>query len=283
MAAKKAKIGTRRSSLKKKKRSPKIFTWGRRLGVATIVLTAISWVGAWFFLSGANASSSNWVRTKAVAVASDSGFRVENILVEGRKYSDPDILLAVINIEKGDPIFSFNPSEAKTQIEKTDWVKSVRVERRLPDTIYINITEREPLALWQSENGLSLIDNDGEIITRSNLDKFKNLLMVSGENSPKKAKEFISILAAESELEAMIDNVKLIDNRRWNLYLNDGKLIKLPENDMGLAVRNIMLRHVQDGILSSNSITVIDARYQGRLIIRTKLGKVQDYKAALEH
>ncbi len=287
MAAKKAKkskkIGTRRSSLNKKKRGSKrlgmIFMWFKRLSIIIIAVSVILWSGAWFFLSKSDDRASDWIKSAAMSSSADAGFRVANILVEGRRYSDPDILLALINIEKGDPIFSFKPNEAKTQIEKIGWVKSALVERRLPDTIYVHLIEREPLALWRDGGALFLIDIDGEPITKSGLSKFKDLLMISGKGAPSKAYDFISMLDAETMLKDMVNNAKLIDNRRWDLYLHDKKLIKLPESDIGLAIKNIMLRHEQANILTSDAIAVIDARYQGRLIIRTKLGKVQDYKA----
>ncbi len=287
MASKKAKntkkIGTRRSGLKKKKLNPKrfdmLFMWVKRLSVIIIALIAILWGGAWLFLSKSDDKAFDWFKAAAISASADAGFRVANILIEGRKYSDPDILLALINIGKGDPIFSFKPNEAKEQIEKIGWIKSALVERRLPDTIYIKLIEREPLALWRDSDKLSLIDSDGEVITSSDLSKFKDLLMVGGAGAASKANDFIAMLDAENMLKNMANHAKLIDNRRWDLYLHDKKLIKLPESDMGLAIKNIILRHEEAGILTSDAIAVIDARYQGRLIIRTKLGKVQDYKA----
>lgn len=280
--------GTRRSTLKKKrtiKRSggfiEALALWGRRAAVICVALTVILWGAAWFFLSDADTNSANWVKDKTIAMAGDAGYRVENILVEGRQYSDADVLFALINIEKGDSIFLFDPDDAKTQIEKIGWVKSVRVERRLPDTIYIKLEERRPLALWQNGKILSLIDLNGEILTQENLGRFKNLLMIRGKGAPEKAAALLSLLEAEQALQSLVDHAVLVENRRWDIYLLDGKRIKLPETDVGLAIRNMMLRHEQDNILGKDSITVIDARYQGRLIIRTKLGKVQDYKAGL--
>ena len=42
-------------------------------------------------------------------------------------------------------------------------------------------------------------------------------------------------------------------------------------------MRNIIKHHEQEDILGKESVTDIDARYKGRLIVRTKLGTVQDY------
>ncbi len=280
--------GTRRSTLKKKRTVKRsggfievLALWGRRAAVICVALMIMLWGGAWFFLSDADTDSANWIKDRSIAAAGSAGYRVENILVEGRQYSDADALLALINIEKGDSIFLFDPTDAKAQIEKIGWVKSARVERRLPDTIYIKLEERRPLALWKNGKTLSLIDSNGAVLTQENLGRFKNLLMIRGKGAPKKAESLLALLDAEQALKQLVDHAVLVETRRWDIYLQDGKRIKLPETDVGLAIRNMMLRHEQDNILGKDSITVIDARYQGRLIVRTKLGKVQDYKAGL--
>lgn len=42
-----------------------------------------------------------------------------NIMVDGRKNTDADAIKAIINLEKGDPIFAFDPSEAKGMLENS--------------------------------------------------------------------------------------------------------------------------------------------------------------------
>ncbi len=272
-----------RKPKRKYSKKKKILLPVRKIAAFIILLVFLIWGCIWFFLGGFDKNAMNWVSEKTLSATQKAGFKVENILVEGRKYSDPDILLSVVNVIKGDPIFSLNPEEARKQIERISWVKSARVERRLPDTLYIELQEYEPLALWRNKGELSVIASGGVILTQSNLEQFKDLIMVVGKGAPNKAQELIELLDAEPDLKKMIDHAELIDNRRWNLYTKEDKLIKLPASDLGLAIRNIMLRQEQDNILSKGAITVIDARYKGRLIVRTKLGGVQDYKAHLNN
>lgn len=289
MAAKKkktAKKGTRKSTLKKRKvqsaRRDLFMRWLRRGAVIGVLLVTIGWSAAWIILSEADTRAANWVHHQTLTNLAKIGFRVDNILVEGRRYSDPDILLALVNVKKGDPIFSLKPAEAKQQIERVTWVKKARVERRLPSTVYVHLTEREPIALWQEkEDTVAVIDEEGTVLTRQNLAPFKHLLMIRGDGAPERAQNFIGILSAEAALKDRVDHATLIDERRWDLYLKDGKRIKLPEKDIGLALRNIMTHHKEEDILSKDSITDIDARYTGRLIVRTELGKVQNYKAEI--
>lgn len=287
MAAKKIKRkskGTRASKLKKKlvKAAPSYGLWAKRLGFGLVALVLVLWGGAWLLLPHVDKISLEGVEHKILSKTAAAGFEVKNILVEGRHYTDSDILLALLNIEEGDPIFSFHPKEAKEQVERIGWVKSARIERRLPNTIYVKLNEREPVALWQDdEDRLHLIDSDGERLTQKNLGAFKHLLMIKGEEAAEKSKDFIALLKFEPALFEAVDHAHFLDKRRWDLFLKNGMQIKLPENGVKEAMRHLMIREEQDNILSKESIETIDARYKDRLIVKTRLGEVQDYKSGL--
>lgn len=286
MAAKKKTAskskGTRQSTLKKRKAlksAPNIF--GRKALWGGVAIVGFLWAGAWFFLSDADTKTAHWISDQTMNLTRAAGYEVENILVEGREYSDAEALLAIVNVREGDPIFRFKPLEAKQQIEKIGWVKSARVERRLPDTIYIHLNERAPIALWQHEDNLYLIDSEGERLTQNNLVAFKDLLMVSGHGAQKTVPALNEMLSLYPELVTNVDHAERIDNRRWDVVLKNNKRIKLPEKSASEALAHVMKRQKEDKILDKESIRDIDARYKGRLIVRTQLGKVQDYKSGI--
>ncbi len=287
MAAKKKSAakskGTRQSTLKKRKASPKAapHIMSRKTLWGGIAVIGVLWAGAWFFLSDADTKTAQWMSDQTMSVTRAAGYKVENILVEGRKHSDADAILAIVNVREGDPIFRFKPVEAKAQIEKIGWVKSVRVERRLPNTVYINLKERTPIALWQHDDSLYLIDSEGERLTQENLAAFKDLLMVSGKGAQKAVPALNKMLSSYPDLIANVDHAERIDNRRWDVVLKNSKRIKLPAKASSEALAHVMARQTEDQILDKESIMDIDARYKGRLIVRTKLGKVQDYKSGI--
>ncbi len=249
----------------------------KRAGGSVVAVLFIGWAVAWFILSDGHTATSNWIKNQTLNITANAGFEIEEILVKGRVNTDADLLMALINVGQGDPIFLFNPQEAKTKIEEISWVESAHVERRLPNTIYIGLTEREPFALWHDDGVLSVIDMNGTVITKDKIAPFKKLMMIRGKGAAERAGAFLKTLSGEQALYAIIDHAELIDKRRWDLLLKDGKRVKLPEQDYAIAMRDIMKKHEQEDILGKESITDIDARYKGRLIVRTKLGTVQDY------
>lgn len=275
-------MATRRSTLTNKRRKgpmavalPFLKRFGIILGIATIGFVA----GSWYWLSGNMGRTQNWINNKTVEAGADMGFAINNILVEGRVHTNPDALKAILNVEKGDPLFSFNPDTAREQIEKMNWVRAVRVERRLPDTVYVGITEKKPLALWQKGNELKLLDEKGEVIEESKLSQFKDLVIVMGDDATPHAPDLLKNLEAEPFLLKKIKAAKWIGGRRWDLVFPAGVTAKLPEGEIGLALRRLGQAAESEGLLEKD-IVFVDLREDGRMIVQTTPGAVQEYQAS---
>lgn len=275
--------GTRRSALDNRRppRSTATRLWLTRFGVTSGALALTLWAGAWFFLSDADSRTANWIRQGVLNATADMGFSVANILVEGRVNADREVLMAVLGVQKGDPLFALDPAAAKAQLERISWVKLAQVERRLPDTIYVGLQERRPLALWQKDKKLRLIDAEGQVLTEDNLKKFSDLVVVIGEDAPQKAPALLGLLAAEPEIAKRVQSASWIGGRRWDMTFADGTLVQLPEEDVGLALRRLAQAHGEDGLLDRDIVS-IDLREQGNIIVRTRPGMVQEYKAGLK-
>ncbi len=239
------------------------------------------WLGAWLFLSGAFDRSVLWTQGKVYDLAGAAGFSVQDILVEGRIHSDADVLRALVNIERGDPIFAFNPQDAKELIERVSWVKEAHVERRLPSTIYIGLMEREPVALWQNKKKIRVIDSEGVTLSDRDIEPFKDLIILVGESAPKHAPELLALLDAEPSLHDKVEAATWVGERRWDIKLKSGITVKLPEDDMGFALRKLAQAQDDDGLLEKD-LTVIDMREADRITVRTRPGAVQTYKAGLK-
>jgi cell division protein FtsQ len=100
------------------------------------------------------------------------GLVVTDVKVEGRETTDRETILAALDAGPGTPILAMSPRRAKERLETLPWVRSAVVERRLPDTLYVRLVERKPLALWQHGGKLDLIDREGAVIPVCRLDLF---------------------------------------------------------------------------------------------------------------
>ena len=106
------------------------------------------------------------------------GFRVEDILAVGRTQTGREELLKAVRVSKGAPILAFDIEAARHRVENLPWIKNAQIERILPQTIFMKVEEREPLAIWQHQGQFALIDHEGEVILRDGLERFSNLVVV---------------------------------------------------------------------------------------------------------
>ena len=61
---------------------------------------------------------------------------------------------------------------------------SADVQRRYPDDISVRIVEKLPFALWQSPDGIAVVERSGKVITTQNVEAFSRLPKLVGTGAP---------------------------------------------------------------------------------------------------
>ncbi len=239
---------------------------------------------AWGLLAGAGLSSAVWLWhsgwvAHGIAAAGDgllamtarAGLKVEDVLVEGRARSRRSEILEILGIKRDAPILAFDPHAAKQRLEALPWVGNATVERRLPRVIYLRLVEREPLALWQHEGRLAVIDRSGRVIPGVPAETHARLPLVVGEDAAVHAVEMLAMLASEAELNNRVAALVRVRNRRWNVRLQGGIDVRLPEGDPAGAWAQLARIQREHDVLGRDVVT-IDMRMPDRLIVRTAPG-----------
>lgn len=157
------------------------------------------------------------------------GFQVRDIVVTGRVRASSNQILQQIGLSTNDPIFKFSPQEICDRLHGIPWIKEVQVQRRLPDTLYIRIQERKPLALWQNHQKHVLVDEEGVVIPEENLGNYKNLPIVVGAQAPIYVRDILSTLIKKPQIQSRVTALVWVSGRRWNLQLDGTIEVKLPE------------------------------------------------------
>jgi cell division protein FtsQ len=195
------------------------------------------------------------------------GLRVGDIRVEGRKTTDRETILAALGAHPGTPILAVDPVRAKQQLESLPWVRSALIERRLPDMIYVRLVEREPMALWQHDGKIELIDRSGAVIPVIRLDRFAKLPMVVGEDAARHAAELLAMLSSEPDLLGRVTAAVDVGGRRWNLRIDNSIEVLLPSDDPAAAWADLARLQRNSAILQRD-VQAIDMRLPDRLVVR---------------
>ncbi len=237
-----------------------------------VAAAGLSVVGNWYLAeTGWMQARANDLRNWAIEITGDAGLRVTDVVVSGRNRADSKEILAALDLERGSPILGVDIDEARARIESMGWVQSAEIARRLPDVIYVRVTEREPLALWQHNNRIVLIDPDGHTIQHSDLDSFASFPLVVGEGAPVVAGELIDLLRAYPAVAQATEAAIRVSDRRWNLRLHSGIDVRLPEEKLAVALDRLE-EYQREHDLFDRDVVAVDLRVPDRLIVRVSPG-----------
>ncbi len=239
----------------------------QRGGIAFATGLVLAGIG-WLATSGWIPRSVARAELALLAASADAGLELGDVLVEGRQRTERRVVLTTLGVVRGQPILAFDPYAAQARLERLPWVRSATVERRLPTAIHVRLIERQPLALWQHQGRISVIDQDGKVIPGAEPKAFTRLPLVVGENAPDHTAELLAMLNNEPELRTRVSTAVRVHDRRWNLRLDDSIDVRLPEQNAAAAWAELARAQREHGVLGRD-VAVIDLRLPDRLVVRT--------------
>ena len=195
--------------------------------------------------------------------------RVQTITINNRANTPEPLLRAALGVSVGDPILGFSVSGARDRIESLSWVEHVAVERRLPSTIVVDLTERRPFAIWQNQGKFTLIDRDGQTVTNEDVAQFGNLPLVVGIGAPPFAAALLTSLDQVPEIRDRVVAMVRVGQRRWNLQLKNGITVMLPEGHEDAALKRLHDLQTTQSLLD-RPLVFVDMRLPDRLAVRVK-------------
>jgi cell division protein FtsQ len=209
-------------------------------------------------------------RERLLAATARLGLVVEDVVLEGRQKTPEPLLRAALGVRPGDPILGISLAGARARIETINWVASATVERRLPDTIIVQLQERRPFAVWQHEGRFVLIDRNGGTVTDSDVAAFANQVpLVVGAGAPAAAAALIDALAAWPDVMSRMVAAVRVGERRWNLRMKNGADVLLPEGAEAAALARLTEMQTTYALLD-RPLAVIDMRLPDRLVVRPR-------------
>ena len=214
-------------------------------------------------------------------VAAHGGFAVDDVRMAGNKETSDIDVLEKLELTGWTSLVGFDADAARERIAGLPWVESASVRKIYPDVLEVTIEERKAFAIWQHGRELSLIDAEGRIIAPFRQERFATLPLVIGRGANERAAEFLSRLDRVPGLAARTKALIRVADRRWDLRLENGIAIRLPEFGEDAAVDEIVRLDREQGILSRD-IAAVDMRLEDRLVVQLTPDAVVRREAALK-
>ena len=204
-------------------------------------------------------------------------FRVRQVEVRGTRWLAPDEVLAVSGVGEESSVFD-SPEAWIAALEEHPMIQSVKVERRLPSTVRIVVTETQPVALVRSTTLLP-VDAEGRVLPiapeAARLDL--PILMAQAEVDSEgyvdaRARSAIGALAqlqrTEPTLAAAVSEFDGGNALRLLLRLSTPTVALLPLD--ASATRLNEVRRTLDDLATRGELPrtlVVDGRFEGQVVV----------------
>ena len=168
----------------------------------------------------------------------NSKLNIEEIYLENNKFIDEKKLKNKLSFLYETNLFLLNEKDIKLKLEEIDIIDSFEVKKIFPNKIKIIIFEKKPIAIIQNKKEKKYYTNKGHTTGFSNLEEYKNLPIVFGDQ-----KNFKILHENLKSIDFPIDQIKtffLFESKRWDIVTNTNQTIKLPIKNYRESLKNFM-------------------------------------------
>jgi len=232
----------------------------------TVILggaAALAWVVA------SMAGVPQLVEAEMALLASKSGFEVKRVEVRGvNRMNELKIYEKVLG-QRDQAMPRLDIAALRDELLQLSWVKDARVSRQLPDTLVVDVIERNPHAVLRRDGRLTLIDETGHPLEAVNPAKAKGLLVLTGHGAESRVPDLVHLLDAAPALRPQVAEAEWIGNRRWNLTFKTRQVLALPEGEERSASALLTFARM-DGVdrLLGGTVASFDMRSADRIYMR---------------
>ena len=251
------------TEINKRKKRSKAFS-ARVLGVTFLVITTSLLI---FF------KITIWLQTH-------KAFLLKEVKIEGTRFIAEEELRSSIQVDSTKTIFSTDLKAISTQVRKHPLVKNVKVSRRLPSSIIVEIFEKEPLALLY-ESSLLAVDETGTILPDIKLEMLHDFPIITKLELPEK------YIEPTPEISLILNFLKFTKTHYFTIYSEiseisysqkTGIYFYLMEGTIPVYVGDTDFNHKSTKLLNIlnyfnrennlSNIEYFDLRFEGQIVVK---------------
>jgi len=221
--------------------------------------------------------------TQAVtqAVTTGAGFALEDVHVSGNAETSDIDILQQLGLDGSTSVVAIDAHAARAMLLDLPWVTDAEVQKIYPRGLSVKLVERKPVGIWQHGDMLSLIDARGDVIAPLTGARHADLPLYVGLGADVHADELEARLLFHPELRARVKAAIRIADRRWDLRLDNGVTLSLPQDNIGAALQRLAEFDGGRDVLSRD-IAAVDLRLEDRITVRLNEASFERRKSALE-
>ena len=191
-------------------------------------------------------------------------FEIKKIEILKNNLITKNVIYNKLNEIKGRNIFLIKNSDIEKLLIEINFFNKVKIRKKYPDTIILNIFETKPLAILIKKKKKYLIDNKSNLIDLNKNINTTDLPTVFGESAEMYFLNFYDDLKKNDFLTDKIQNFYYFQIGRWDIQLLNGQLIKFPSINIVESIRQIVKLLNRKDMKKYN---VIDIRIKNKVVV----------------
>lgn len=237
-----------------------------RVGTPLVLLAVIS--GTWFSNPDNRAMLDAKIAEAKMQVQQRPEFMVGQIKVDGANHGLTTQVLAALPIDFPVSSFDLDLVAMRETVVAMDAVKDAEIRVGEGGALRVDITPRQPVAVWRAGTTLQLLDGAGVFSGTINARSDRlDLPLIAGDGAEDHIAEALEIFRSAGPLAPRMRGLVRMGERRWDLVLDRNQRILLPEVDVFAALdRVIVLGQTHD--LLERDVAAVDMRNGQRPIVR---------------
>ena len=192
-----------------------------------------------------------------------------NLIILGNRYINSKSLIHELDTNLNSTENKNDLSLISNILKKKKLIKKFIITKTSENLLTIKIEEKNIIGLTKIKNNHYLIDEFNNLIEEKITPKLFHLPFFNGKNSYKNANVILSLIR-KSNVSINYISFSFIDNRRWNINLNNGVKILLPETNIIDTLKLLKKIDSEHNILKGNFIE-IDLRIYKKFFLKPKI------------
>lgn len=237
-----------------------------RIGVPLVLIGVIAFT--WFAKDENRAMAEAKVAEFKEMLQDRPEFTITQMVVVGGDAQLAADVTTVLPLEFPLSSFDLDMEAVRNTVEALYAVESARLRVGEGGTLEVEVTPRVPVAVWRDGEMLRLIDADGTYsgVIAARADRL-DLPLIAGDGAQEHIAEALELFGTARPQADRVRGLVRMGERRWDMVMDRGQRILLPEGDPRAALDRVMaLQEAQD--LLSRDVAIVDMRNAKRPTIK---------------
>ena len=192
----------------------------------------------------------------------NSIFHIQKIIIENNLIIESDKIKKKLSFLYKKSLFFLNNSDIEKNLKDETFIESFSTKKIYPNTLKLIIVEKKPIAILQNKKKKFYISDKGNVINFIDIEVYSDLAVVFGDG-----REFYSLYKNIQNIKfpfKMIKSFYFFESGRWDLIMQDDKVIKLPIKNYLSSLENFMLSRANSKF---NNYEIFDYRINDQIIL----------------